>query len=120
MVKRRRQSARPKPHQVLWRCAWVVETLRNKGLAARFVVGYLVFADPKKGGLGVGYHAWAEVYLPGAGWVGLDPTSGSFTTECHVPLSYGVRPEDAQGLEGRVFGTGRPKVQVEMTAVFVK
>ncbi|MGB6179716.1 MAG: transglutaminase family protein [Rhodococcus sp. (in: high G+C Gram-positive bacteria)] len=107
--------------------AWLlVSVLREMGLAARFVSGYLVQlrqdVQSLEGGSGpaedfTDLHAWCEVYLPGAGWVGMDATSGLFAGEGHIPLSATPHPSTAAAITGAV---GKCKAELDFANVVTR
>jgi transglutaminase-like putative cysteine protease len=80
----------------------LIECARTLGVAARFVSGYLY--DPAATDeTTFSMHAWAEVFIPGAGWRGLDPTHGIFCTNAYIPIAHAVVAESVNPIQGSFF-----------------
>jgi len=97
--------------------AWLlVQVLRHLGIAARFSSGYLVQLQrpPEIARDTLALHAWCEAYLPGAGWMGLDATSGLATAEGHIPLASVAHHETAAPVSGSFSGAGA-SLEFDMT-----
>jgi transglutaminase-like putative cysteine protease len=95
--------------------AFLVELCRMLGLAARFVSGYL-YEPPAPNAAGTAsqaMHAWAEIYLPGAGWRGLDPTRGIFCDDAFVPVAHAAIAESVNPIQGTFYGA--PNVTSQLT-----
>ena len=87
-----------------------MEVVRGFGLAARFVSGYLV-SEPSSLNYGA-THAWAEVYLPGAGWKGFDPTLGLITGTDHIPVAVSRLPDTVPPVAGSFIGNASSTMDV--------
>ncbi|MDB5240066.1 MAG: transglutaminase [Spirosoma sp.] len=88
-----------------------IAACRSLGIAARFVSGYLVGNPQQEHQL----HAWAEVYLPGAGWRGFDPTEGSVVVNRHIFLTSTAKPELAAPISGTYAGRASSALRSELT-----
>lgn len=83
-----------------------VELVRTLGLAARFVSGYMFSAPDDDHRTAGAMHAWAEVYLPGAGWRGLDPTHGIWCDETFIPVAHAAQAESVNPIQGSIYSAG--------------
>lgn len=77
--------------------------LRQRGLAARLTSGYLREAEAESRRAEGSLHAWTEVYLPGAGWVGMDPTNGIFSNHNFITAAVGINPPDVTPIDGSFY-----------------
>ena len=92
--------------------AWMqIHFLRHIGIAARFVSGYFYLnsTDPE-----FELHAWVEAFLPGAGWVGFDPSNGILTGCFHVPLASSAFFENTMPVSGSTRGEAKSKLENEL------
>jgi transglutaminase-like putative cysteine protease len=81
-----------------------ITVCRIEGIAARFVSGYQARAETPRNRRYL--HAWPEVYIPGGGWRGYDPSHGSAVAGAHVAIAAACNPADATPIEGSFYGTG--------------
>jgi len=99
--------------------ALFMEACRHLGLASRFVSGYLFTSEADTGNAST--HAWAEVYLPGAGWKGFDPTSGEVVGNRHIATAVARHPEAVPPVAGSFIGPSgshpMPMVTVRVSAL---
>lgn len=87
-----------------------MEAAKCLGFAARFVSGYLYLDGPSA--IPAATHAWAEVYLPGAGWTGFDPTSGIIVGPNHIPVAVSRLPDSVPPIAGALTGTATSTMDV--------
>lgn len=100
-----------------------MEACRQLGLAARFVSGYMYEppADPSRGRVENraegSMHAWAEVYLPGAGWKGFDPTNGMLANQLHIPSAVSDEPRNVDPIQGSFYAQGGSRSAMDVSLV---
>jgi transglutaminase-like putative cysteine protease len=95
----------------------MIASLRNMGLAARYVSGYLETLPPpgKQKLIGAdASHAWVSVYFPGIGWVEFDPTNNILPSHQHIVIAYGRDYQDVAPIKGIVFSSGEQKLKVQV------
>lgn len=93
--------------------------LRDLGLAARLTSGYLREADAETKRAEGSLHAWTEVYLPGAGWIGIDPTNGIFCNHNFIAAAVGIEPGEVTPIDGVYYQRGETEAQMTSKIVLV-
>jgi transglutaminase-like putative cysteine protease len=92
--------------------AWMqMNMLGSLGLASRFVSGYAFNPEVASGHE---LHAWLQTYLPGAGWIGLDPSLGLLTNQLYVPLAYHPDPIQTLPVQGSYGGGAKSKLETDV------
>jgi len=95
--------------------SWMlIHVLRNQGIPARFISGYAFNPELEEGHE---LHAWLEAWLPGAGWIGIDPSAGIFINEQYIPLAESFHPENTLPVQGKYRGDAQSKLH---TAVHIE
>jgi transglutaminase-like putative cysteine protease len=93
--------------------SWLlISLLRNRGIAARFVSGYFYFDMDEPA---YELHAWVEVFLPGNGWLGLDPSHGIFTGNSHFPIVSSAHYENTMPVSGGIRGSATSKLKTQLS-----
>ncbi|SMG13494.1 Transglutaminase-like enzyme, putative cysteine protease [Marivirga sericea] len=92
--------------------SWMqISVLRQLGVASRFVSGYYYFEMEEPS---YELHAWLEVFLPGAGWVGLDPSHGILTGKTHIPVAASAFPENTMPVTGSIRGSAKMELETSL------
>jgi transglutaminase-like putative cysteine protease len=118
---RREEGAAQSPAETLRRqrgacrdtAVLLAEMLRDLGLAARVISGYLRETDEEVRRAEGSLHAWTEVFLPGAGWVGLDPTNGILCNDNFIPAAVGLKPADITPISGSFYHLDRVPAEMK-------
>ncbi len=93
--------------------AWMqINLLRKQGVAARFVSGYYYYEMDKPH---YELHAWIDVFLPGAGWIGFDPSYGMLTGNTHFPLAVSANPDKTMPVSGGIRGSAKSKLITQLS-----
>ena len=98
----------------------LAEVLRMNGVAARLASGFLCEFEEKEKRAEGSLHAWVEAYLPGGGWVGMDPTNGTLTNHYHITAAVGLTPEDITPVLGSYYNKTRVESKTDAKLELIK